>query len=169
MTAAEPVDILSLPRDIEGLGYIYVLRFSTGLIKVGSTRNPYGRLSGYRKQLAPHDIHVAWCWVSAPHSDYLTTEVELIDRASAVASDSRQFEYFHGVDVDALVAGIESWRPSLMPLPLRKDPPVELDIFEDVEELIRLETARDAVLWAARTAYRRSRDRRILARETAAS
>jgi hypothetical protein len=158
---ANGVDPLTLPRNADGHGYLYVLQFSTGLLKVGCTRNPYTRMSNYRTTLTPFDITINECWVSRPHPGYLATELDLIAAASEMASDSRQSEYFLGVDFGRLVSAFESQHPDLKPEP----PAVEVkpphgDLLAAIREIHLIELRRDAVMAAHRRRYQDRRDGR---------
>lgn len=94
-------------RDLPGkspLGsYIYVLAFSTGVIKVGFSSNPRLRVNSYRTSLGPFGISISDLWVSEPHSQAAVGETTLIDFCRLRATPVNDGEYFTGIDLDTVV------------------------------------------------------------------
>ncbi len=99
LAAAEtPRPIVVISRaDRAGEGFIYVIRFSTGAIKVGQTVEPQVRLNKHRRDAEAYRVTVVDYWVSPQHSNYLTNETLLIDRCRQIGVGVKK-EYFHGMD-----------------------------------------------------------------------
>lgn len=85
-----------------GEGFIYVVMFSTGTVKVGCTTDPANRiLTHYSKALA-YGVTTYAYWVSPSHVNYRENEAELINFCSHVSWRSRN-EYFHEVTYNRAV------------------------------------------------------------------
>ena len=74
-----------------GLGYIYVIRFSSGVVKFGKTRNPQRRLSTYVREAALYGGSVTDQWVSERHEDYSSVETALIEHFAERAVSGQEF------------------------------------------------------------------------------
>jgi predicted GIY-YIG superfamily endonuclease len=78
-------------------GYIYVIEFSNGMVKVGQTTSPASRTrshSAYAKTLGAAIVQV---WFSEEHKDYLASEERLKRAMAAISADRHRDEYFTGV------------------------------------------------------------------------
>lgn len=60
-------------------GHVYVLEFSSGVIKVGLTGNPRQRLDQHAKTAKVHSIAIMRSWFSPRHTDFQGNETKLID------------------------------------------------------------------------------------------
>lgn len=85
-----------LPRQPKGEGYLYVVEFSTGYVKVGYTEDPKTRLGNHRNEAAAFGVHVTNYWISVPHSNFQANERRLINQCEKVSPRTRK-EYFHTV------------------------------------------------------------------------
>lgn len=82
---------------VDDIGYLYVIEFDTGTIKIGQTRNPKRRLAEHRRNAAAFGVSISRYWFSAPHGDYLRTEAELIIDCAVFSRYSKR-EYFHEIN-----------------------------------------------------------------------
>ncbi len=108
--AAVPLDairasavIAAAPGIVGGAGYLYVLRFSTGIVKVGQTTNPASRLRTHHSEAKAYGAPIVDVWLSPPHGRYLRNETALIRYCASRAPRLRS-EYFHGLDFEDAVA-----------------------------------------------------------------
>lgn len=100
---ARPCEVLA-PTDEPpaGCGFLYVIKFSTGTIKVGQTRDLCRRLGEHWRDSSAYDVAIVNYWYSEPHANYLDNEVVLINGCRDLGNRARR-EYFHGADFDAVV------------------------------------------------------------------
>lgn len=91
-----------LPRQPHGEGYLYVLEFSTGYVKVGQSEEPRRRLGQHRAEAAAFGVHVANYWISPSHLNFRDNETRLINACVRVSPRTRK-EYFHTVGYDRAV------------------------------------------------------------------
>ncbi|WP_433541169.1 hypothetical protein ACQP10_08575 [Streptosporangium sandarakinum] len=93
-------------------GQIYVIAFSTGVIKVGQSKDGKRRVAQHRSDSAKHGVSIDHVWVSPLHLNYEGNEGELIAfcrrSGGRVAGGNHQSEYFTGVDFAAVQAFAES-------------------------------------------------------------
>jgi predicted GIY-YIG superfamily endonuclease len=89
---------LSLPPRADFLdGYLYVIEFADGMVKVGITNHPASRTSahsGYAKKLG---TTLGRVWFSEAHRDHARSEERLITAMVAISADRHRDEYFTGV------------------------------------------------------------------------
>lgn len=78
-------------------GYLYVIEFDMGLIKVGRTDNPSRRLAQHAANARGFGISVERAWVSGAHDNFATNESDLIAQVAAIASGRNKSEYFTGI------------------------------------------------------------------------
>ncbi|WP_157978659.1 MULTISPECIES: GIY-YIG nuclease family protein [Nocardia] len=86
-------------------GYVYALEFSTGVVKVGSTTNPYQRVKTHMGNAGPFNVSIDALWLSKFHDNYKSNEKWIL---GALGSPSHGCEYFTGVRFDAVVAMAET-------------------------------------------------------------
>lgn len=79
-----------------GRGQLYVIEFSTGMVKVGKTGKGEARLDRHASDAAPYGATIANRWISAVHAGYDATEDVLILRCAAEAEQVKR-EYFRGI------------------------------------------------------------------------
>jgi hypothetical protein len=102
--AAELVGWTGLPVAPAGWGYLYVLQFGSGTIKVGRTADPGDRLRGHRSRSRAYGVVIARAWISTAHPDHEATEADLINYAVRKSAGRVRREFFYGADFDALVS-----------------------------------------------------------------
>lgn len=81
------------------LGYVYVLEFDTGVIKVGKAVDARQRLTSHRSNAEAMGRRVVAAWVSRAHGNYAENERVLIDACASRASKVIRAEYFAGVGI----------------------------------------------------------------------
>lgn len=67
-------------------GYVYVIEFSTGAVKVGRTRNPQQRATKLMFEAAQFGASLTRWWLSKPHTEFVTSEERLIAAGSRVGT-----------------------------------------------------------------------------------
>lgn len=85
-------------------GHIYILKFSTGVIKVGQTLDLVRRMREHRRDAEAFGAVIVDYWFSPAHHNYLENEVEMILRCDEVATWRSKREYFQGLDIDEVIA-----------------------------------------------------------------
>ncbi len=88
--------IAALPGLLRGHGYLYVVAFDTGVIKVGQTCEPRRRIYDHRRNGEAFGARITNLWVSDPHRNYATNEALLLARCAAIGTRLKS-EYFRGV------------------------------------------------------------------------
>jgi len=83
-------------------GHLYVIEFSTGVIKVGKTIHPKVRLDSHAKSAKVHGISISRSWVSEKHPGHSDTEQELIAFGKHYGKPllSGKCEYFADLDFE---------------------------------------------------------------------
>lgn len=84
-------------------GYVYVIEYSDGTVKVGTTTNPANRVRAHIGDAHKFGLKVKRGWISVCHKTPTGNEAKLIRHAEGQASDIRRREYFEGIDVLALM------------------------------------------------------------------
>lgn len=82
------------------VGHVYALQFSTGVVKVGQTKQPKARLADHAKTAQAHGHAVHETLLSPPHTNYLANELALIAFCSSRGSLIAGREYFEGCDME---------------------------------------------------------------------
>lgn len=100
-------DLNRLPGKAPYGGFVYVISFNEGVVKVGSTSNPAVRIATHLGNAAPFVGGFADVWVSPLHDDYRATEKELIALALGMSTGQTRQEWFVGVAMSALVGQAE--------------------------------------------------------------
>lgn len=59
-------------------GYVYVLRFTSGAVKIGHTQNPRQRAHAHRVDAARYGLAITDAWLSPDHTNYRDTERALV-------------------------------------------------------------------------------------------
>jgi predicted GIY-YIG superfamily endonuclease len=96
------VRIGDTPPPVAGAGYLYVIRFRTGTVKVGQTQDVRRRLAEHRRDAAAFGVGITHVWVSEPMQFFVAAEDELIAHCLKASKRTRR-EYFHNVDYVAAV------------------------------------------------------------------
>ncbi|MET7795691.1 hypothetical protein [Streptomyces decoyicus] len=92
-------------------GYVYVVGFQSGLVKVGMSGKPKIRLSKYVKDGIIHGNPVTQTWLSPPHMQHVANESRLIKYCASrglLATGRERGEYFTGLDFDTVRAFAQS-------------------------------------------------------------
>lgn len=101
--AASPCDLaIESTASPEGEGFLYVLRFSTGTVKVGQTWDLRRRISEHRRNAEAYNVAITSLWTSPPHVNYLDNEIALIGYCDGLSVKARR-EYFHEIEFQAVV------------------------------------------------------------------
>jgi hypothetical protein len=95
-----------LPPAPNGYGYIYVVLFETGVVKVGQTIDPASRIATHRRDAWTFNVAITDAWISGPHQGHLANETALIAFTLTLSGRVRR-EYFHGADFAAVLAYAE--------------------------------------------------------------
>jgi hypothetical protein len=85
-------------------GYVYVIAFSNGVVKVGRTQAAGNRLGEHRRAARSFGISIEAQWESPHHHGWVENEQALMRFAVELGGTPTTPEYFTGVDFDALVA-----------------------------------------------------------------
>ncbi|MER7361909.1 hypothetical protein [Nonomuraea wenchangensis] len=86
----------------ESAGFLYVVEFTDGWIKVGRTRNAKVRINDYAKEAYMRRAKVVRVHLSGPHEGYEANEATLINFCAGRAQDAIGREYFHGLRFEAV-------------------------------------------------------------------
>lgn len=78
---------------LPGCGYLYIIEFSTGGVKVGKTQRPLARFREHERDAAPYGVVITRCWWSDPDPAYERNETVLIERCKRLSPVVRK-EYF---------------------------------------------------------------------------
>lgn len=84
-------------------GYVYVLAFSNGTIKVGRTKNARQRLSAHKSDARKFGTAVTDQWFSPLHAEWIENETALMKIATELGGVAQGTEYFNGADFAAVV------------------------------------------------------------------
>lgn len=98
------IDLNALPehRRSNGYdGYVYVLEFSTGIVKIGKTRNPRARIATHVEDAKKFGATVDQLWLSEWHENYSDNEQALL-RAFGGDSVAHGNEYLRVSFLDAV-------------------------------------------------------------------
>lgn len=85
-----------------GEGYIYVIAFTTGVVKVGQTEDPKRRLGEHQSEAMAYGVGATNYWISPPHRNFKNNETHLIKLCAKVSKRSRR-EYYHEVGYERAV------------------------------------------------------------------
>lgn len=81
------------------LGFVYLLEFDTGVIKVGKAVDPRRRLQAHKSSAEAMGRRLVAAWVSRPHGNYAANERALIASFTHRSSQVIRAEYFVGVGI----------------------------------------------------------------------
>lgn len=87
----------NIPSALGGQGYLYVIRFETGVVKVGQTNHPARRIAEHRRDAFAYNVVITDLWISQAHDNHLSNETRLIAFVHSTAGRMRR-EYFHGAN-----------------------------------------------------------------------
>jgi excisionase family DNA binding protein len=100
-------DLTDLPSSFPALrsgaewGCIYAVQFESGLVKVGRTYRPLGRMRAHRYSFADEHGALVAGWLSPGHLNYVGNEVALIEGGFGLAASAWR-ECLLGVTLDEL-------------------------------------------------------------------
>lgn len=83
--------------------YVYVVEFTTGVVKVGRTANQTQRVADHGRAAGKHGAAITRSWVSGPHKEYAQNEVALIAFCAERWPLAGGKEYFANADYHAVV------------------------------------------------------------------
>jgi hypothetical protein len=83
--------------------YIYVIEFTTGVVKVGQASHKEQRVADHTRTAQKHGTAVARSWVSAEHQEYAQNETALIAFCAERWPLAGGREYFANADYDEVV------------------------------------------------------------------
>ena len=147
-----------------GDGFVYVLRFSDGDVKVGLTRDLRKRMQDLSREAAYRSSRIEARWFSPRHPAFRATEATLLAYAAARYARARGREYFANADFDDLVVQAEALLSGMeIPGPPAADPdpwrelkasltlmtPEEIADFANVDRKIVIDWCRTGVLGRA--------------------
>ncbi len=81
-------------------GYLYVVEFSSGVVKVGKTTHPKSRLASHAKHAEIHGAEIRRSWTSQRHHGCSASERELIKFCSARGRRTAGREYYRDLSFD---------------------------------------------------------------------
>ncbi|GIM88724.1 hypothetical protein [Paractinoplanes toevensis] len=90
-----------------GEGFIYVVAFTTGTVKVGQTEDPRVRLNNHQSEALAFGVGTTNYYVSQPHWNFRENETALIKMCRAVGRRSRR-EYYHEIGYDRAMEFVDS-------------------------------------------------------------
>ncbi len=93
-------------------GYVYVIQFDSGSIKVGRTTNPAARLKSHAATARTQGVGIAAQWVSQPIESASRIERQLIGFCNGRFPSVNGGEYFAGVVVGDVLAFAETLESS---------------------------------------------------------
>jgi hypothetical protein len=103
------------------LGHIYVLSYSTGIVKVGCTADPATRLYSHRSMADALGVTVEGEWLSRRHYGYRHNERKVMAACEAAGGVPRRLEYYLGISFSTAVEIAQC-----LPMPPLPSAPVEL-------------------------------------------
>ncbi len=86
-----------LPRPPRREGYLYVIEFSTGSVKVGLTEDPKRRLGEHLGEARAFGVHITNYWISPSCHNFKGNETRLINACTRISKQRSRKEYFHDV------------------------------------------------------------------------
>jgi hypothetical protein len=98
----EWLDHLATVATHGGHGFLYVIQFSIGTVKVGQSQDPHRRVASHRRDADAFGVQIARMWVSGPHVEFRDTEQSLIAHCAEHSTRSKK-EYFHDLDFNLAV------------------------------------------------------------------
>ncbi len=84
-------------------GGLYVILFSTGMVKIGCSKEPRTRVREHTQDAWCYGIDTLDSWCGPVRPDILPCEAALANAVALFASESRAREYFRGVDFNHAV------------------------------------------------------------------
>jgi hypothetical protein len=84
-------------------GHVYAIQFGSGVVKVGRTFQPTGRIAEHEKTAKAHGQFIYDSLVSPPHTNYAANERALIAFCAERWTLAAGREYFAAADMEAVV------------------------------------------------------------------
>lgn len=88
-------------------GFVYVIQFTDGWIKVGSSASVRRRMNDHAKDAALRGARIERVFVSSPHDGWRTNETALVEHCNRSASAVHGREYFRGLSFRKAVQKLE--------------------------------------------------------------
>jgi len=85
-------------------GYIYVVQFAGGVVKVGKSNDPRLRIRTYIQHARLYGGSVLNAWISPPHEAFGAMETLLIEYCAKRGQVACGREYFNGLEYGSVVA-----------------------------------------------------------------
>lgn len=101
-------DCTQLPgKSYSGDGYVYIVEFNNGLLKVGRSTNPVKRVKDHKDQAETFGCWIVRTWVSPPHGAYIANELRLLRDVARASKAKHRSEYFLGSFLEAVAIAQE--------------------------------------------------------------
>lgn len=102
--AGDGLTVEQLPGKAKFGGYVYLVEFDNGTVKVGSTANPKARFETFRRDAHAFGLSIVRTWLSVLHDDYQRNEEKLLGLAAERGTSRDGREYFTGTTLADLRA-----------------------------------------------------------------
>lgn len=89
-------------RPSSGIGQLYVVEFTSGVLKVGKAVRADSRIATHALHARIHRGDIARSWASGRHAGYDETERRLISGCKRLGQNAFGREYFRGVDFNTV-------------------------------------------------------------------
>lgn len=103
MTRIALVDLSGVSAPGKYNGFIYVIEFTGGVVKIGMTTNPVGRITSHAHNARSFGLDVEQIWISPEHCEYQENERRLLASASLIAEPMHGREFFRGVSSEVVL------------------------------------------------------------------
>jgi hypothetical protein len=94
---------VNVNHDTANQGHLYAIRFSSGTVKVGRSRDVPRRITAHLAAAAIHDVTAECVWISEPVDRLEEREADLLGYCAARWEVSAGGEYFRRADVALIV------------------------------------------------------------------
>lgn len=91
-------DLSGIPAPGKYNGFVYIIEFTGGVVKIGMTTNPVGRITSHAHNARSFGLDVKQVWLSPEHCEYQENERILLASTSLVAEPMHGREFFKGLD-----------------------------------------------------------------------
>jgi hypothetical protein len=137
-------------RSYDGGGYVYVIEFNSGTVKVGHTSNPQTRVKLVAGAARPHGVAVTRQWISQPHRSSKRNEEQLLAFCRSRGTSLNEGDFFaeiNAADVVTFAHTLLTDKQSSVPLVMTQYGRMagRDDTWEDAEPVIVLPTTEDVL------------------------
>lgn len=91
-----------LPARATDGGYVYLVKYSNDMVKVGYTQWPIKRFTALRRDADAFSIAVVEWWISGERPDYVELERRLLTEAESISGSAKQREYFDNLSFEEI-------------------------------------------------------------------